>query len=330
MEGVATLQTLTQAVESPLAKALLVMNPGARGSRRALSAVVAAFDTAGVACEVVETRAPGHATELVRERLVTDLEAVDAVFTLGGDGTAMEVAPALAEHPDSPPLGILAVGTANVLARSLGIPLRPAAAVHALLGAPVVQIDLGRVVGGPRFAIGLGVGLDATMIGGASTALKRRIGYLAYALSAARAGLRLERFRVRITVDGAVYEQETSSVLVANFGTVLGDLVCFGEKIGHQDGLLDVCVYSPRSLFDAVRIFWRMLRGGVSDDRCVRTMSGRHIRIETDPPRPTQADGELLGLTPVEIRVQPNALRLLVPRVAPKRWRFRRPAVPTA
>jgi YegS/Rv2252/BmrU family lipid kinase len=326
MEGVTSLETPVQSGESQseIAKALLVMNPGARGSRRALAAVVNAFEKAGVGCDVVETRAPGHATELVRERLAADVDAVDAVFTLGGDGTAMEVATALAEHPDSPPLGILAMGTANVLARTLGIPLSPAAAVDALLEAPVVQIDLGRIAGGPCFAIGLGVGLDATMIGGASSSLKRRVGYFAYVWSAVRAGLRLERFRVRITVDGVVREHETSSVLVANFGTVLGDLVCFGERIGHQDGLLDVCVYSPRSPLDAVRILWRMLRGGVSDDRCVHTMSGRHIRIETDPPRPTQADGELLGLTPVEIHVEPNAVRLLAPRAAARRWRLRR------
>ena len=305
-------------------KALLVVNPAARGASRALPAVLAGFRAAGVECEVEHTRAPAHATELVRTRLAANGHGLDAVFTLGGDGTAMEVATALAEQTDAPPLAILALGTANVLARSLGIPLRPADAVRALLDAQVITIDLGRIVGGPRFAIGLGIGLDAAMIGGASRTLKRHIGYVAYAWSALRAGLRLERFTVRLTIDGVTTEVETSSVLVANFGLVLGDLVCFGEQIGHRDGLLDVCVYSPRSLLDAARILWRMLRGGVSDDRCVRILSGRHIRIETDSPRLMQADGELLGLTPVEVRVEPNAVRLLAPSLAPRRWRLRR------
>ncbi len=300
------------------------MNPAARGARRALPAVLAGFHAAGVECEVEETAAPAHATELVRARLADPGHALDAVFALGGDGTAMEVATALAELADAPPLGILALGTANVLARSLGIPLRPADAVRALLDADTVDIDLGRVLGGPRFAIGLGIGLDAAMIGGASSMLKRRIGYVAYAWSAVRAGLRLERFTARVTVDGVTTEVETSSVLVANFGLVLGDLVCFGERVGHRDGMLDVCLYSPRTLLDAARIFWRMLRGGVSDDRCVRIITGRHVHIETDPPRPMQADGELLSLTPVEIHVEPNALRLLAPSVVPRRWRLRR------
>ena len=303
---------------------LLIMNPGSRAGGRALDPVLRALRAAGISHELAETTAPRHATTLVRERLAEDVTAFDAVFTLGGDGTAMEAMTALAGIPGAPPIGIIAVGTANVLARSLGIPLSPAAAVDALVESAPVTIDLGFIEGGPAFAIGLGVGLDAAMIGGASSAMKRRVGFLAYAWSALKAGLRLERFRATITVDGVVHHVETSSVLVANFGKVLGELVCFGEDIGHQDGMLDVCIYSPRSIVDASRVLGRMVFGGVSADRCVRTIRGRRVRIETDPPRPIQADGELLGLTPVEMVVEPSAVRVLVPRTSTPRWRYRR------
>lgn len=307
---------------------LVVVNPGSRNGPRALSSVLAALLDAHMLHEVVETKAPGHATTLVRERVSLAPGRYAAVLSLGGDGTAMEVASALAELPDAPPLGIVAVGTANILARSLGIPINPSRAVMALLDAEVVPTDLGRIVDGPAFAIGLGVGLDASMIGGASSMLKRRIGYGAYAWSALRAGLRLERFRATITVDGETQVVEASSILVANFGTVLGGMLCFGEEIGHHDGVLDVCIYSPRSYFEAARIFWRMLRGGVSRDCRVRIIRGQQVRIETDPPRPMQADGELLGLTPVNIRVEPNAVRLLVPHATPRRWRVPRLVAP--
>ena len=303
---------------------LLIVNPGSRSGTRAVDAVLVALRDAGVEVEAVETTGPRDATRIVRDRVTARASSYDAVLTLGGDGTAMEAASALAGIADAPPLGIIAVGTANVLARTVGIPLSPVRAVRALLDADAVTIDLGRVADGPAFAIGLGVGLDASMIGGASSIMKRRIGYAAYVLSALRACLRLERFTARIVVDGVVHEADTSSVLVANFGTVLGDLVCFAENTGPRDGLLDVCLYSPRSMFDAARILWHMLFGGVSEDRCVRIIRGSHIRIETDPPRPTQADGELLGMTPVEINVEPGALKLLVPRTTSRRWRFRR------
>jgi diacylglycerol kinase (ATP) len=303
---------------------LLIVNPGSRAGSRALDPVLRELRAAGISYELAETAAPRHATTLVRERLADDDASVDAVLTLGGDGTAMEAMTALAGIPGAPPIGIIAVGTANVLARSLGIPLSPSAAVRALVEAEAVTIDLGFIDGGPAFAIGLGVGLDAAMIGGASSAMKLRVGFLAYAWSALKAGLKLERFRATITVDGVSHSVETSSVLVANFGKVLGELVCFGEDIGHQDGMLDVCVYSPRSVVDASRVLGRMVFGGVSADRCVRTIRGRRVRIETDPPRPIQADGELLGLTPVEMVVEPSAVRVLVPRTSTPRWRFRR------
>ena len=305
-----------------LSDVLLIVNPGSRTGVRLVPDVLSALGTARV--RVIQTAAPRHATSIVRDILAAGDVTFDAILTLGGDGTAMEVATALAEFPDAPPLGIIAQGTANILARTLGIPMNPVLAVDALREADVATIDLGVVEGGPAFAIGLGIGLDATMIAGASTWWKQRIGYLAYGLSALAAGLRLERFPATITVDGVPHAVEASSILVANFGSVLGDLLCFGDAIGHQDGVLDVCVYSPRTHIDAVRIFWRMMRGGMTCDQNVRILRGRSIRIETDRPRAMQADGDLIGVTPAAVRVMPGAVRVLVPRVAPRRWRLPR------
>jgi diacylglycerol kinase (ATP) len=185
--------------------------------------------------------------------------------------------------------------------------------VPVLLSGVEAVIDLWRLDDGRYFAIGLGVGLDESMIAGASTALKKRAGLVAYVWSAMRALLRLERFRVRLTVDGVLYEREAASVLIANLGEVLGGLIRFGTGIVHDDGVLHACVYSPDTLWDAVRIFVRMASGTASDDRCSLCVSGRHFRLETDPPRRAQADGELLGMTPLEVTVRPLAARLLIP-----------------
>ena len=156
-----------------VANVLLIANPGSRNGRKALPAVLEVLRNAGIRAEIAETTAPLDAIELVRTRILANPGVFDAVLALGGDGTAMEVATALAELPDAPPLGIIAGGAANVLARTLGIPQNPARAVAALLDADAIAIDIGRVEGGPAFAIGLGVGLDAAMIGGTSSVLKR-------------------------------------------------------------------------------------------------------------------------------------------------------------
>ncbi len=296
-------------------RVLLIVNPAARAASGRERRALAAFARAGVQCTAIHSRYAGHATQLAADHAAT----ADAVFTLGGDGTAMEVVTALAGSPT--PVGILPGGTANVLARSLGIPLRIERAVPALLGAAVAQVDLGRLADGRTFAIGAGMGLDATMVGGATPALKRRAGALAYAIAALRAFARFERFTVRLTVDGAITEHQVASVLVANLGTVVHDLISFGDGILRDDGLLDVCLFSPRTRLDALRILWRMLRHGWRGEPCMTWYAGRHIRVESFPPRAAQADGELLGTAPLDVQVLPGAGRLLLPTRAVARAR---------
>ncbi|HWC46517.1 MAG TPA: diacylglycerol kinase family protein [Casimicrobiaceae bacterium] len=303
------------ATRAPVRRALLVANPASRSGRRRLPRAVAALEKAGVQCEVAFTERPGHAAELVRERH----QGHDAVFTLGGDGTAMEAAGALAGTMS--PLGVLAGGTGNLLARAVGIPLDPKRAIPMLLGGEVLHIDLGRIVScNPvrHFAVAAGVGIDAAMVAETPSWLKRRLGVLAYTITATRAALRSvlrqEFFHVRLTVDGEVFEAAAAAVMIANFGAVLSDRITFGPGIRFDDGVLDACFYSPRNMRDATRIMWRLLRRDFTSDDAMLYRSGRHIRVETTPPRLAQADGELLGMTPLEIEIAPQAVRLLVPK----------------
>jgi diacylglycerol kinase (ATP) len=289
-------------------RVLLIVNPASRIGTRSLPQAESAFAEMGVRCDTKLTEAPGHGASLAEELG----SHYDAVFTLGGDGTAIEVIGALAHM--GPPTGILPGGTGNVVARTLGIPLNSARAVRALLDGDEARIDLGRLADGHRFAIGMGVGLDASMIADAPAPLKRRLGFFAYVLSATRAVLRLEKFSVRLTVDGEVVERDASAVMIANFGAVLNDLIAFGDGILRDDGLLNACIYSPNNLRDAARILWMMSRKNFRPDPCVTYRSGKAFRIETMPPRLGQADGELLGNSPFEIQVEPLAGRVLVPK----------------
>jgi diacylglycerol kinase (ATP) len=104
--------------------------------------------------------------------------------------------------------------------------------------------------------------------------------------------------------------------MVANFGAILHDRITFGPGIQSDDGVLDACVYSPRSLRDAFRIMWRLLRRDFRSDDAILYRSGRQISLETDPPEPVQADGEPLGVVPFEVTVVPHAGIILVPRTA--------------
>ena len=300
--------TAMKLVPTAIERVLLIVNPASRRGARIRERALRAFSDAGVDCDVMPTEAPGHAATLARAHA----HKYQAVFTLGGDGTVMEVLGALAHH--GPPVGILAGGTANVVARTLGIPLNPARAIPVLLRGDEATLDLGRLGDGRRFAIGVGVGLDATMIAEAPAKLKRRFGFMAYVIGGYKAVLRNQRFALRLTVDGEVFDLTASAVLIANFGAVLNDLVTFGDGIAHDDGKLDACVFSPENLWDALRILGRMIRKDFRPDPCLFYRSGREFRVDTVPWMPSQADGELLSGTPLTVSVDPLAGRLLIPR----------------
>ena len=289
---------------------LLIVNPASRRGARLETVARRAFHAANADVDVVRTERAGHATEIASTRG----REYAMVFTLGGDGTAMEAAHGLAGS--EVPIGVLAGGTGNLLGRALGIPRRVNHAVPALLGGDVRRIDLG-VVQGRRFAVAAGVGIDAAMVEETPPWLKRRLGVLAYTLIASKAAMRgvvLRRFfRARIETETEVLECDASAVLFANFGAILEDRIAFGPDIAVDDGLLDCCVFSPRNLSDAMRIMWRVTRQDFRPDRSILYRKGARFRISTTPVLRLQADGELLGPTPAEVTVEPLAARLLVP-----------------
>lgn len=293
-------------------RAIIIANPASRQGLRLAERARRALTSRSVECDLVFTERAGHAAELALHHALH----YDAVFALGGDGTVMEVAGAMSGS--GRPIGVLAGGTGNLIARALGIPLSVKRAVPALLDGMELKIDLGRLDSGRRFAIAAGVGIDASMVAETPGWLKRRLGVLAYTLMGTRAALRavIGRgfFQARVTIDGTVYERPAVAVMIANFGAVLGNRITLGPEILADDGLLDACVFSPTTLRDAVRIMWRLLRGDFRSDPCMLYGRGRDLFVETTPPLPWQADGELMGTTPFRVVVEPLAVRMLIPR----------------
>ena len=293
-----------------LTHALLIANPASRRGGTLVAEARQAIIDGGATCEVVLTERAGHAGEIG----TAVGRNYDVVFTLGGDGTAMEVAGSLAGS--GVPIGVLPGGTGNLLARALGIPREVGPAVTALLHGDEQQIDLG-VVFGHRFAVAAGVGIDAAMVAETPVWMKKRLGVLAYTIMATKAALRAVIFRrffiARVEVDGEIIERRAAAVLFANFGAILENRIAFGPGIVVDDGMLDCCIFSPSHLWDAMRIMWRVTRRDFRPDRAMLYRKGVRFRIETDPVLPMQADGELLGTTPADITVEPLAARLLVP-----------------
>src|SRR5207302_10247959 len=139
--------------------------------------------------------------------------------------------------------GVLGGGAGLLVGGARGMP-RGVGAVEALLRGTERHIDVGRLGDGRRFAIAAGVGIDTMMVRETPRWLKRRIGVLAYAVMGTRAALRAilggHTLDIRLTVDGVTEQRTATTVLVANFGSLLSGRLTLGPAMRIDDGALDV------------------------------------------------------------------------------------------
>jgi len=273
------------------------------------------FAKSEVACDVHET-APGEALpDLVREALS---QGYDLVVAGGGDGTVSAVANGLVGSET--PLGIVPLGTANVLARELGIPVDLEAACQ-LLGdasSAFVSIDAMRVDDRCYFTQ-VGVGIDAIMIRDTHREAKRRFGRIAYLWTAFTRLLGFQPRHFALVIDDRPIRQSASEVLIANSGILGQPPLRWGPGIRPDDGQLDVCLVRARTIRHYLSVAGHFLLGQHAKSPNVRYLTVRKsVSIATPRPLPVQADGEIIGETPVLVHVIPQALRVVVPAQAPQ------------
>ena len=271
-------------------------------------AALQAFAAAGVGVHEVVTARPGHARELLLART----EVWDAVFVLGGDGTVMEVVGAMAHS--GTPVGVLPGGTGNLVAGVLGIPLGIRKAVEQLVTGEQCTFDLGQLPDGRYFTFAAGVGIDVAMIEKTPFGRKRALGMLSYAITATRAAFGRDLVHVTIDVDGRRVEAKAVLAMVANAGAILGGRFTVGPEVRPDDGQLDLCVFMPERTRDVFGLIWRLLRKDFRPHPRMTFAKGRRFRISTEPSVPVQADGDIVGRTPIEISVSPGAAVFLKPR----------------
>ena len=270
--------------------------------------VLRTFANAGVEVNEVITTHAGHAREVLAARD----KNLDAVFVLGGDGAVMEVVGALAHS--GMPVGVLPGGTGNLVAGVLGIPLGIGKAVKRLLDGERRVLDLGKLPDGRYFTFAAGVGVDVAMVEKTPFGRKRALGILSYAITASRAALGRNPVHVTIDVDGKRVEAKAILAMVANAGAILGGRFSLGPNVQPDDGELDLCVFMPERTREVFGLIWRLLRKDFRAHPRMTFARGRAFRISCDPAVSVQADGDIIGRTPIEIVVAPRAAVFLRPR----------------
>jgi len=264
----------------------------------------------------VESSVVKKKSKLRRETADAVEAGVDVVVAVGGDGAVLQVIQSLAEKPVA--LGIVPMGTGNLVARNLGIHKRLDRAVAVLLEGERRVIDLGHVTLGDRkryFAVACGVGFDAEVMDATKTSEKDRWGKIAYVASALTQSGKLRNVDHTITVDGVETTMEAAQVFVANFGrTGLG--VKPRLEVEPDDGVLDVIAIRASGRLSGLVAGLKAIRqnheGETSDGRAFRAKA-REIRIETKEVRLVEIDGSVIGKTPIDVSIRPGALSVIAP-----------------
>ncbi|MGH3780546.1 MAG: diacylglycerol/lipid kinase family protein [Pseudonocardiaceae bacterium] len=238
--------------------------------------------------------------------------SADVVLACGGDGTVRHVAQVLAGSGTA--MGLLPTGTANLLARNLGIARRDLAqATRIALSGKTRAIDVGRVLIDDRaeeqvFLVMAGMGFDAAIMAGAPHELKARLGSLAYVVSGVRAlsGLRAS---ITLAVDGQLeLPRPVRAVVVGNCGKLLGGLVLM-PAARVDDGLLDVVTIGPRGIIGWLAVTARVLTRRRHGHRIVQHWQGSTVIISSDTAQQAQLDGDPVGeARGMRMRVDQGAL----------------------
>jgi len=293
----------------PLRRAAVIMNPssGAGGYKRDLPLMIASMRDMGLDVVELPTENPGDATRLAREAVAGGF---DVVVAIGGDGTVNEAVNGVAGS--EVPLAIIPTGTVNVLALELGIPLDPPDACRLLSEGTVSWIDLG-LAGERYFALMAGIGMDAAVVAGMNPILKRTLKEAAFFV---------QGVATLLTKEEPLLIVETPDRRVEGYFIVIGNSSNYGGAFGitpladMRDGLLDVCVLKDRSFLTTA---WYWLAALTNSH--VKHPAVEYFRTETaciavadgESEVLVQTDGEVAGHLPIDCRIAPRALRVIVP-----------------
>ncbi|MEX2263428.1 MAG: diacylglycerol kinase family protein, partial [Bryobacteraceae bacterium] len=292
--------------------AVIIYNPSAGKLKRHGSVVERAVEIlvrAGHVVTAAPTTGPGAAGLIAREKID---RGTDLILAAGGDGTINEVVQGMARSVV--PLGILPVGTANVLANELGIGVNLAKAAAGIAGLVPKRIAIGRLTaseGSRYFLMMAGVGLDAHIVYNLNLPLKRRLGKVAYWIGGfSLLGRRLEEFEVRVDGDS----HTCSFALVSRVRNYGGDLeIASGADL--LDDQFEVVLFEGPSSSRYLKYFLGVAFKRLNGMEGVRAMPARRIILPGVKDRRIyiQVDGEYAGRLPATVEIEADALTLLVP-----------------
>lgn len=283
-------------------RTIIIINPAAKGERA--KNIIGQIARLMPDAEIRQTHAPGDARTLAQQAVE---EGISRVIVAGGDGTLNEVVNGLAGS--SCQLGVLPVGTVNVFALDLGLPLKLEDAVKVIQNGKTQWVDLARA--NDHWFIQLaGVGLDAQVVKDTTWESKKAYGPLSYLFTLARS---LYRPGPKLLIeDEKLGAMKGTFVLVGNGRYYGGPFNLFPDgKLG--DGKLNVCIFKKQSMLDMLRYFRGVMTGSHTKLSDVIYFQTARMKVSSGDQVPVEVDGEMMGILPVEFTCHPHALQVIAP-----------------
>lgn len=288
----------------------VIYNPAAgRRHRRLFGKTLRALVHRGCRISVTETTGAGQATEIAAGLVQA---GHDAIVVAGGDGTISETIDGLADG--GVPVGIIPLGTANVLANEIGMKMRSGPVSRTLAKGHPKKIYLGRVEcrdNARLFTLMVSAGLDAQVVAHVPRRLKKLLGKGAYVLQSLIELLRYKPAVYTVTVDGEIFE--AASVVVSNSHYYAGRFVCAPDA-RLDDGKLYACLFTRPGRWNVVRYAVAMLFGRLHKLKDYRVLPAKWVTIEGPEGEPVQADGDTVGELPVAVEMAGDSVELICPR----------------
>lgn len=301
---------------------LLIYNPtaGPWDMTRALKRLAAYLDKAGWNTEIVQTEQPGDATRYARQAVNA---GCDIVLVAGGDGTINEAVNGVVNSDAA--LGIVPVGTGNILAHQLRMPILSLVAPFyindvgdAVCRSWVQRVDTG-VVNARHFVCWAGLGLDAEIAVHMEPRPRyaKRFRTLPYIVAGFAVASEFRGVRARFLIEGRSFRYRTLMALASNI-QLYAAFFNIAPQAHMDDGLLDIFVFKGLGFAYALRHLLSVFSGQAQRDPRIMHVLARTLQVETTPAVAVQLDGDPVGATPATVTIAPGTLRLLAPPQAPR------------
>lgn len=286
-------------------RALLLVNRHSRRGEETLTHAISQLQALGFELFEESTEKPQQLSDIIRRYR----ERVDLVIVGGGDGTLNAAIEGLVDT--QLPLGILPLGTANDLARTLKIPQSIPKACEVIATGHTQRIDLGRVNEKHFFNVA-SLGLSVQITQQLDKKAKRFWGVLAYAATAIKVLWKARPFWAEISLTGESIRVKTIQIAVGN-GRYYGGGMAVADDAAIDDQRLDLYSLECRHWWQIILLLPAMRQGRHADWPDVRALQGKEFEILTRKSQPINADGEIVTYTPAKFRLVPKAITVFVP-----------------